>query len=158
MALIVGPRIATAQNQSPARSKTEPRRQIVFVCEHGAALSVVAAAYFNRLAKQQHLNLHAVARGTAPQQDIASSAEKGLREDGVPSETKRPQALSTIDGVRALRIVAFCPIPEEYSKIATVETWNDVPPTSVDYAAARDAILKHLKELMSELSQTEKTQ
>jgi hypothetical protein len=158
-ALVAFGHIAPAQGGSTPRDKEgRRRRQVVFVCEHGAALSVVSAAYFNKLAREQHLNVHAVARGKAPQQDISTSAAKGLKSDGVPSETRRPQALSEKDAARALRIVAFCPVPERYSRLATVETWNDVPPTAVNYPAARDAILRHLKELMTVLSQTENTQ
>jgi len=122
--------------------------QIVFVCEHGAALSVVAAAYFNKLAREQHLGLQAIARGTTPQEDIAVSARDGLKADGVPSETKQPQALSARDASHVLRIVAFCPLPGRYRKMAPVETWNDVPATSVNYPLARDTILKHINELM----------
>jgi arsenate reductase (thioredoxin) len=125
--------------------------QIVFVCEHGAALSVVSAAYFNKLAREQGLNLHAIARGTAPQKDIAVSARDGLKADGVLSDTKRPQALSPKDAAQAVRIVAFCPLPARYSRMAPVETWNDVPPTGANYGLARDAILKHVKELMEQL-------
>src|SRR5215470_15644986 len=124
---LVSPVLAGAQDTK--NQSTRPPREIVFVCEHGAALSVVSAAYFNKLAKEEHLNLHAIARGTSPQQDIAVSAEKGLREDGVASETKRPEALSEKDVTGSVRIVAFCAIPVEYSKVATVVTWNDVPPT-----------------------------
>src|SRR5262245_53036282 len=145
-----------SQKGSESAGQIPQNRQIVFVCEHGAALSVVSAAYFNKLAKEEHLNVHAIARGTAPQQDIAASAEKGLREDGVVSETKRPEALTEKDATGSLRIVAFCAIPDEYSKVATVLTWNDVPPTGVDYAAARDAILRHVRELIRDLKDEER--
>ena len=142
----------TASPQSTSAEKRDrPRSQIVFVCEHGAALSVVSAAYFNKLAREQHLDLHAIARGTTPQKDIAVSARAGLKADEVPSELKRPLALSRKDAAHALRIVAFTPIPAEYSKLAPVETWDDVPPTGENYGLARDAILKHLRELIRQL-------
>ena len=127
------------------------RHRIVFVCEHGAALSVVSAAYFNKLAREQHLDVYAIARGTTPQKDISVSARAGLQADEVRFELKRPLALSRNDAAGALRIVAFTPIPAEYSKLAPVETWGDVPPTGENYGLARDAILKHLRELIREL-------
>jgi len=92
------------------------RSQVVFVCEHGAALSVVSAAYFNKLALERHLNLRAIARGIIPQKDIAVSAREGLRADGVAFETKRPRALTRSDVAHALRIVTFAPLPAKYSK------------------------------------------
>jgi protein-tyrosine-phosphatase len=45
---------------------TTDDKTIIFVCEHGAAKSVIAAAYFNRFAEQRGLNLRAAARGTNP--------------------------------------------------------------------------------------------
>jgi arsenate reductase len=151
-ALLAQPKTASAQSRS-AEGRSVKRSQIVFVCEHGAALSVVSAAYFNKLAREQHLNVRAIARGTTPQKDIAVSARAGLKADGVTSETNRPKALSPKDASQALRIVAFLPLPAEYSKIAPIQTWDDVPPTGANYAAARDAILKHLNELLRELTQ-----
>ena len=34
---------------------------IVFVCEHGAAKSIIAAAYFNKLAREMSIDSRAVA-------------------------------------------------------------------------------------------------
>lgn len=131
-----------------AAAQTKPPETIVFVCEHGAAKSVVAAAYFNKLAKEQHLNIHAIARGTNPQPDVSAVVAQGLHADGVKSETKRPQPLSDPDVQGASRIVAFCPVPEKYAHRVPVENWNDVPGTSEGYAAVRDAVLKHLRSLL----------
>lgn len=135
------------------RADQDSRRkpQIVFVCDHGAALSVVSAAYFNKMARERHLDLHAIARGTTPQKDISVTAREGLKADGVAVETKQPQALSARDVARAQRIVAFCPIPAKYSKKVPVENWSEVPWTPESYGVARDAILKRLEELIKNL-------
>ena len=140
-------------SQMKTAGKTEvPRKpEIVFVCEHGAALSVVSAAYFNKIAKEKHLALHAIARGTEPQKDIAVSARQGLNADRVPFETKRPKKLSTKDAMGARRIIAFTPLPRRYETLAPIEGWNDVPPTGAGYGQARDAILTHLRELIRQL-------
>lgn len=154
MASLVWQRAANAQ-RNPEGPSLE-RSQIVFVCEHGAALSVVSAAYFNKLAQEQHLRVRAIARGTTPQKNISVSASAGLRADGVASDTKRPKVLSPKEASHALRIVAFVPLPAKYSKTAPVQTWDDVPPTGANYAAARDAILEHLKELLAELKSAQR--
>ena len=39
---------------------------VLFVCEHGAAKSVIAAAYFNQLASEKNLDVRAIERGTNP--------------------------------------------------------------------------------------------
>jgi arsenate reductase (thioredoxin) len=33
-----------------------------------------------------------------------------------------------------------------------IEQWNDVPPASVDYAAARDSLKSHIKKLVEQLA------
>jgi arsenate reductase (thioredoxin) len=139
-----------AQPQAPKRSGME-RSEIVFVCEHGAALSVVASAYFNKIAHERHLPLHARARGTAPQADIAVSARAGLEADGVAFATDRPEALSRRDAKHALRVVTFTPLPSQYSKLAMIEKWDDVPPTSADYGRARDMIVERIENLLTGL-------
>jgi protein-tyrosine-phosphatase len=141
----------TANSQMQSPGEQQHSSQIVFVCEHGAALSVVSAAYFNKIAKEEHLNMHAIARGTDPQEDISVSAREGLNSDGLPFETKRPQMLSSTDAARARRIVTFTSLPAKYSGLAPVESWNNVPPTSANYGRARDAILKHLRALIRQL-------
>jgi protein-tyrosine-phosphatase len=142
----------SANSQTPRPNGARPHStRVVFVCEHGAALSVVSAAYFNKIAKEERLNLHAVARGTEPQKEVSISARTGLNSDGIPFESRHPQSLSARDAAQARQIVTFCPLPARYSKLAPVEAWNDVPPTSADYGHARDAILSHLRELIARL-------
>lgn len=135
----------------------KPASKIIFVCEHGAALSVVAAAYFNKIAREEHLDLYAIARGIAPQKDISARAREGLNADGVAIETKRPQALSPADAAQASRIVAFYPLPAKYSRLAPVEDWQDLTWNPADYPAVRDAILAHIRELIRELTREGKT-
>jgi len=42
-------------------------KEVVFVCTHGAARSPIAAAYFDKLAKENDLNFQAVFRGNRTQ-------------------------------------------------------------------------------------------
>ena|SRR2546429_2613102 len=150
------PRILESQSGQLKSAGSRPRSEIVFVCEHGAALSVVSAAYFNKIARQEHLPLHAIARGANPQKEIAISARQGLTADGVPFAPQTPQPLSIKEAAQARRVIAFCPLPARYSKLAPVESWSDVPPTAAGYALARDAILRHLHELFGQLKNKDK--
>ena len=144
--------VTAADCQVPRdRNGMKHSTRIVFVCEHGAALSVVSAAYFNKIAREEHLQMHAIARGITPQKGLAVSARDGLKTDGVPFETRKPQALSIKDAAKARRIVAFSSIPSRYMATAPVETWDDVPPTAANYGLARNAILKHLRKLIQKL-------
>jgi arsenate reductase (thioredoxin) len=148
--MLARPGIGQGQGKD-GTSDIRRNKKIVFVCEHGAALSVVSAAYFNKIAHEQHLNFYAIARGTTLQKDLAVSAREGLQADGVAFETERPQALSDKDVAHARRIVTFVAIPAKYSKMVPVEIWDDVPPTGANYGQARDAILRHLTVLIRQL-------
>src|SRR5215212_3920307 len=93
-----------------AQSSVQPA--IVFVCEHGAAKSVVATAYFNKLARERGLPFRATFRGTDPQAELSVSALKGLREDGVEIPDGKPSAISEADVTRATHVFAIgCTLP-----------------------------------------------
>jgi hypothetical protein len=66
---------------------------LVFVCEHGSAKGIVAAAHFNRLAAERGLMLRAIARGTDPDDEIAPNAARG-RDSNTGSVMTRPQERS----------------------------------------------------------------
>ena len=121
---------------------------IVFVCEHGAAKSIVAAAYFNHLAAEMGLDLRAVARGTNPDIEISPQAVQGLFEDGLTPQESVPQKLSSSDVQSAQRVIAFCELPAEYHGRATIERWDGVPPVSGNYKEARDVIIGRIQQML----------
>lgn len=124
---------------------------IVFVCEHGAAKSVIAATHFNQLAQQRGLNLRAVARGTKPEPEISQKTIEGLAKDGVAPTESAPQKLSIEDLKSAEQIISFCELPAEYGKKVVVEQWDDIPPVSADYDKARDAIVERLRQFLENI-------
>jgi protein-tyrosine-phosphatase len=145
-----------ARVQKSERGKGPAAREqvVVFVCEHGVAKSVIAAAHFNRLARVRNLKMRAIARGTNPEDEIPSRVLTGLRADDLaPSE--KPTKLSESDVVDASRVVAFCKLPDTYYKKVAVEEWDDLPPVSEDYQKARDAILRHIGRLLDQLQAKE---
>ncbi|MGH9334858.1 MAG: hypothetical protein ACRD21_14045, partial [Vicinamibacteria bacterium] len=58
--------IAAVSSIGGSSARIQEPRTVVFVCEHGAAKSVIAAAHFNRLAKERELPFRAISRGTVP--------------------------------------------------------------------------------------------
>lgn len=124
---------------------------IVFVCEHGAAKSILAAAYFNKMARELGLEQQAIARGTTPDQELSQKTLEGLLEDGLTPTEALPQNLSLQEIESARRVIAFCELPEEYQPKAVIERWEDVPPVSESYEKARDAIIAHLNHLVNNL-------
>ena len=124
---------------------------IVFVCEHGAAKSIIAATYFKKLAEENNLDIRAVARGTHPDEELSPKTVAGLGEDGLIPTASVPQRLSMHEIESAQSIVSFCELPEEYQNKVRVERWNDVPPVSENYEKSRDAIITHLNQLINTL-------
>lgn len=125
---------------------------VVFVCEHGAAKSVVAAAHFNHLARERGLRMHAVARGTVPDERLAPVAVDGLVADGLKAPEGRPQLVRREELAAARRAVALgCDLSRVAPTGVRVDRWDEIPPMSADYAAARGAIVKRVRALLEEL-------
>jgi protein-tyrosine-phosphatase len=121
---------------------------IIFVCEHGAAKSILAASYFNQLAREKNLNLHAIARGTHPGTELSSKTVAGLREDGLTPDEPAPRKLTWEEIKSAQWIISFCDLPDEYHQKVMVKKWDDIPPVSQDYQKARDAIVTRIQKLI----------
>jgi arsenate reductase (thioredoxin) len=124
---------------------------IVFICEHGAAKSILAAAYFNKLVPESDLGMIAIARGTHPDAELSSKVVSGLREDGLVPTASIPTKLTREELETAQKVVSFCTLPDEHLQKAVVEYWDDIPPLGEDYERFRDAIVTHLEGLINNL-------
>ncbi|HEX9333163.1 MAG TPA: hypothetical protein VF896_14825 [Anaerolineales bacterium] len=122
---------------------------IVFVCEHGAAKSIVATTYFNKLASAIGLDLRAIARGTNPDNELSPQAINGLFEDGLTPIESAPQKLTQADIQSAQRVITFCELPVEYQQQAIVERWDEVPPINENYEQARDIIVERIYQMLN---------
>jgi protein-tyrosine-phosphatase len=131
--------------------ETKPPATVLFVCEHGSAKSVVAAAHFNRLAAARGLPFRAISRGTEPDAAMAPAAVEGLRGDGLKPDEPAPSRLEQRDLDTAVRVVTFCALPSGLQATSPVEQW-EVPPVSTDYAASREAMLEQIERLLRELT------
>jgi arsenate reductase (thioredoxin) len=126
-------------------------KAVVFVCEHGAAKSVVATAYFNKLAAERGLPFRATLRGTTPQDNLSDRAVEGLKADGVAVPSGKPSAISDKDVADATHIFAIgCTLPDIAARSGKAADWSDVPDDQ-GYGPMRDAIVRHVKQLLDEL-------
>src|SRR5262245_266106 len=125
---------------------------VVFVCEHGAAKSVVATAYFNKLAAERGLPYRATFRGTTPQDNLSVRAVEGLKSDGVAVPSGKPTAIADSDVAGATHIFAIgCTLPDNARRSGKAGDWADVPDDQ-GYGPMRDAIVRHVKRLLDELA------
>ena len=128
-----------------------PSRSVLFVCLHGAAKSVLAAADFERLAAERGLAITADSAGTEPDPEIAPGVAAALRADGVDLGQRRPRRVTAADTARADRVVTFgCELGEAMPAAVPVERWDDVPAVSENLPIARAAIRRHLDRLLDE--------
>jgi protein-tyrosine-phosphatase len=131
-------------------SALPPPSRVLFVCLHGAAKSIVAAAHFRRLAKARGLTIGAAAAGTEPDPELGPAAVKGLADDGLKPAPARPRPLTVYDLESATRVVSFgCDVTPARGQ--RVEQW-DVPAVSEGYAAARDRIVANVERLVADLA------
>jgi protein-tyrosine-phosphatase len=123
--------------------------RILFVCVHGAAKSVVAAAHFRKVAAQRGLMAEAAAAGTDPDPELTPAAVKGLGNDGLTAPPPRPRPVTLYDLGAATHIVTFgCDVTPMAGQ--PVEQW-EVPAISDGYEAARSRIVANVERLVDEL-------
>jgi len=128
--------------------------KVIFVCEHGAAKSVIAAAYFNKIAKERNLDWQAVSRGTSPDSTIGQSTKEGLTADHLYDPTFSPRKLSIEDTSNAKAIIRFTKLPGEFnnSNVKT-EDWSNLRDIDSSYPLRRDAIVNQINHFLDSLAQ-----
>jgi arsenate reductase (thioredoxin) len=131
---------------------------VVFVCEHGSVKSLIAMEWFNKAAARRGLKHRAISRGMAPDVSVPKGIVEKLRGDGFAVENFTPARLSTTDLSSAERVVSIGAEVGSVMKGSRVKVvaWNDIPLASENYAASRDAIVKRIDALLSELEKREK--
>lgn len=144
---------ALALASGGAHTQTPHEQTVVFVCEHGAAKSVVAAAHFNKLARERGLGFRAISRGTDPEPAVPARVREGLSSDGAPVEDGfAPERVQARDTAGAARVVTFdVKLPIDVPA-ATLRNWSDVPAFSDGYDAARNDIRARVEALLQELA------
>ena len=118
-------------------------KTIVFVCLHGVVNSQMAAAYFNKVARERGLPFTAVSRGIDLYRSVPVRIQDGLALDGLaPANT--PLELTSDEATKARAVFAFDTIPAERKGAANVTYWSGVPIGIDDYDATRDEIARRV--------------
>ena len=130
----------------------KPPPHVLFMCPHGAAKSVLASAYFEKLAREKGLNVRVDARGTEPDPRVSPKVAEHLTKNGyrVPVETPRkvtPDDLASADIVISLG----CDVRGLAVRPGTLRQWDEVPGPGEDLAGADAAIQRRVAALVDEL-------
>lgn len=122
---------------------------ILFLCPHGGAKSVMAAAWFNREAEQRGLSIRAEAAAAEdPYEEVPEPVRAWLAAEGIEVTSFRPRRVSPAELKTASRVIAIgCDLPSD-----DIEYWNDVPMISTDLAGAAESIRRHVETLVQGIS------
>ncbi len=131
--------------------QAKPMAQVVFICEHGAAKSVIATQYFNKLAAERGLSYRAISRGTVPDATFGAGTVAGLRSDGFAPLSGQPTLIEAGELAAAAQVVTLGATLPDGLAIKKRTEWNDVP-SPANYNAARDSIRGLVENLVGELS------
>jgi len=114
---------------------------VLFVCLHGSAKSVVAAELFRREAAARGLVVTSASAGIEVDTAIPSGVIDGLAAEGIDVAGLRPTPLTGAMVVSARHVVSFgCRLDHIRQLPADVRQWEDLPAFSDGYGPARAAI------------------
>jgi arsenate reductase len=122
-------------------------REILFLCPHGGAKSVIAACHFNRLAEERALPFRAAsAAAEDPYDSVPAPVSEYLLRQGTDVRALRPRRVASAEIETAARVVAIgCELER------ATDRWDGVPAASEDLAASVAAIHARVEALAREL-------
>jgi len=133
------------------RAPLEPPT-VLFMCPHGAAKSVLASAYFERLAKERGLNVRVESAGTDPDPAVSPAVAAHLKRQGYPVPGSNPRKVTSKDFESADVVISIgCDLSGLEAPRGKLVRWDEVPPPSEDFARADEAIRKRVTDLIEEL-------
>jgi protein-tyrosine-phosphatase len=126
---------------------------ILFICEHGSAKSIIAAAHFNDLAARNGLRYRAIAQGVHPDKEIPPHVTSGLAAEDLNVRGWQPKRFSEEDALRAERVITLgCALPTSKVFAADkLQDWN-IPSPSENYQNASRAIAERVALLLKQLT------
>ena len=146
--------LATAVLPAQKRDDSAPLKPptVLFMCPHGAAKSVLASAYFERLAKERGLNVHVESAGTDPDPTVSPAVAAHLKRQGYPALGSTPRKVTPKDFESADVVISIgCDLSGLEAPRGKLVRWDEVPPLSEDFARADEAIRKRVTDLIEEL-------
>jgi len=149
--LVLLPSVSVLAQPVPTRGVQD--HTILFVCEHGSAKSIIAAAQFNDLAARTGSPYRAIARGLHPDREIPQYVKSGLRAQRLDIRGWQPNQFIETDAMTAERVITLgCALPRSKAFAADkLRDW-DVPSPIENYQNASRLILERVALLLKELA------
>jgi len=149
--LVILTQLANAQ-QAPPTATQGRRPTVLFLCPHGAAKSVLASAYFARVAQERGLNVRVEAAGIEPQEAVSAVVTEHLQRNGYTVPVTKPRAVTKEDITGADVVISIgCDLTNLPVAPRTLQKWDEVPGPSEDLKGADEAIRRRVIALVEEL-------
>jgi protein-tyrosine-phosphatase len=127
-------------------------RKVAFVCLHGSAKSLIAAEYFNRLARERGLAIHATTSGPEPDPEVPANVVEGMKTRGIDVQAYRPTLIAAEQLGHADLIVSFaCDAARKLAPGKPEERWDACPAVSDDFDVAWDFITTRVAALVERI-------
>jgi arsenate reductase (thioredoxin) len=127
-------------------------QNILFLCPHGVAKSVMAAAITQQLVLEVGLELQISNAGTEPDEFIPVEVIDLLASDGLDVSSWKPRLVTQSDLEQADRVISLgCDLRAFEFSSSKFESWADVPSPSEDLKVCHDAIQARVARFISEL-------
>lgn len=128
--------------------------KIAFVCLHGSAKSLIAAEYFNRLARERSLPLLATTSGPEPDAEVPANVIAGMRSRGIDVHAYHPALIAADQLKDADLIVSFaCDAGRKLAPGKAEQRWDDCPAVSDDFDVAWKFITGRVDTLVDRLAE-----
>jgi arsenate reductase len=149
--------VLAAAGVHPARSQTASEKQttqVLFMCPHGAAKSVLASAYFTQLARERGLRVRVDAVGTEPDPRVAANVSEHLARQGYASPIRTPRRVTPADLADADIVISLgCDVGKLPGPVRGVlRQWDEIPGPGEQFAAADAAIRARVVALIEEVA------
>jgi protein-tyrosine-phosphatase len=143
--------IASSQTGTGTPKNSKPPT-ILFMCPHGAAKSVLASAYFQRLAKERGLNVHVESAGTEPDATVSPAVAAHLKGRGYSISVAKPRKVAPEEFASADVVISIgCDLAALPQPRGRLVRWDEVPALSDGFTAADEAIRTRVIDLVEEL-------
>jgi arsenate reductase (thioredoxin) len=127
-------------------------KKVAFVCLHGSAKSLIAAEYFNRLAREKSLALRATTAGPEPDPEVPANVIEGMKTRGIDVQAYRPTLIAAEQLTDADLIVSFaCDAGRKLAPGKPEERWDECPAVSDGFDIAWDFITKRVETLVERI-------
>ena len=144
--------VATPQQEHCGAAAAAMSPTILFMCPHGAAKSVLASAYFQRLAKERGLNVRVDSAGTEPDPTVSPAVAAHLTRQGYSIPIAKPRKATPEEMVSADVVISIgCDVSGFPTPRGQLRRWDEVPALSEDFARADEAIRQRVVALVEEL-------